>query len=438
MRRSLTLPSFRFRPFSNSESNINNASSSNYNKNGGKYTHNLYSTASTLHAYRRSVSLFLFVVVLLWIAKETKRPDTMSWSEFPKVNMSSLAPISSVVSARRLLNEHTPHGITCTQTPDKCTHMVTAANGPYVTPLLACINSVQTNSAHVRPVMFHIIVPPADIDTFEQPLSDAVKDYAIEFIAFNDSRIAPLIRVWEGLHPEIYYNTFNYARFYLPYMLPNVTEMVYLDPDTVTLSDLSGLTNQLRQKRKEHLSGKRKENVLMMAVNSKHTKFGLVCKLLNCNDAMVKKIVTKRRHYYFNAGVFATDLSLWREYDITGEIERVMHINTERRLWRWGSQGPMVLVFYNKWVHAGYSWNERGAGLMTQQEEKNPNATINVFHFTSHKKPWRANGRALWHLWCPWYPHPESFWFCKEKGFSDLIPSSPMDFSFLKHIAKAE
>ena len=171
----------------------------------------------------------------------------------------------------------------------------------------------------------------------------------------------------------------------------------------------------------------------MFAANSKDKPSGSVCNLLNCDDAEVDQIVTNRTHKYFNAGMFVTDLEIWRKHQITTAIKSFMLKNKERRLWRWGSQGPMVITFYGKWEHVGYVWNERKYGLMSQAELGVNTTFVRIYHFTS-VKPWRSDESAqpIWPIWCPFYKRNYSLWFCRSEG---LASTSVWDFHFLADVA---
>eukprot|EP01102_Stenamoeba_stenopodia_P012533 TRINITY_DN3975_c0_g1_i1.p1 TRINITY_DN3975_c0_g1~~TRINITY_DN3975_c0_g1_i1.p1 ORF type:complete len:316 (+),score=27.67 TRINITY_DN3975_c0_g1_i1:386-1333(+) len=269
---------------------------------------------------------------------------------------------SSLVHSRFVVNENTEKALQCAKSPHECVHIVIAANGPYLAPLLACINSIQTNTK--RPVYFHLLTSSGETGRFVPSLLE-ITEMPVEIAEFNDARVKPLIRVWEGKHLHVYYNTFNYARYYLPAIFPNVTSMIYLDPDTIVTTDIGELIDKFHNRKDK--------TKFMGAVSSKtvDSRYSHCCFLVNCDDEEIRSVVKRPETKFFNAGVFVTDLARWREEDITGQLETWLRGNTQRRLWRWGSQGALVLVFYGKWEDIGREWNERNARKRSEGDRSN-------------------------------------------------------------------
>eukprot|EP01104_Vermistella_antarctica_P017730 TRINITY_DN6343_c0_g1_i1.p1 TRINITY_DN6343_c0_g1~~TRINITY_DN6343_c0_g1_i1.p1 ORF type:complete len:327 (+),score=41.10 TRINITY_DN6343_c0_g1_i1:289-1269(+) len=307
---------------------------------------------------------------------------------------------------------------------EECVHIVVAATGSYMVPLLACMNSLQSNSE--RNLFFHLLTSPGETEVFVKSLVNLAQfhdGHPVEIVEFNDARVKPLIYVWEGKHMNVYYNTFNYARFYMPHLFPSVNNMVYLDPDTITNVDIGNLLDLFvnRQDKSKTLG----------AVQSKRkrTRFSTYCFLLNCEDEEVGSRIKNGMEMFFNAGVFVTDLRRWREEDVTGQLERWMQKNTQRKLWIWGSQPPLALVFYGKWMHLEWKWNDRELYKRVQKHfEKKHTINTYIYHFTGRHKPWSSDGRHVWSVWCPYYPLRDTLWFCRKGKWRNLIPSSLQDY----------
>ena len=192
----------------------------------------------------------------------------------------------------------------------------------------------------------------------------------IEIVEFKDEILKPLIRVWAGRHPEIYNNTFNYARFFLPSIFPQVDAAIYLDADTIVQSDLQRLLNLFS-------SRKRSDSILMAVVGKTSGKRSL-CSVLKCEDPLIDSLVSNKEEPYFNAGVLVTSLNEWRRRDVTGRAMQLLTVNSQRKLWRWGSQGPLCLVFSGEWEELPPSWNERGARLWTSEMRADLSRHVNV------------------------------------------------------------
>jgi len=335
----------------------------------------------------------------------------------------------------------------------QCINVIIAANGPYLIPTMACINSIFQNTG--RNVFVHVLMEKGEASIFSSALreNDLLKHKnPIELVEFRDSHIAPLIKVWEGKSLSIYNNTFNYARYYLPSIFPRISNMIYLDPDTVVVTDIGKLwdlftsilkvnnnkekVNNFESLIKKHSNMQERElwngemDKILFAVSSKPTKSGSVCGLLNCDDIVISQIVKDKDSKYFNAGVFATNLEIWRKENITERLEYWLKINKQRKLWKWGSQGAMALVFYDRWQELPSSWNDRNA----RKQSSSPRSA-NIYHFTTDVKPWLDSGnKAIWDIWCPYYPLSHSLPFCLSsiRGDSSIFnPTSPFDYSFL-------
>eukprot|EP01104_Vermistella_antarctica_P008930 TRINITY_DN2280_c0_g1_i3.p2 TRINITY_DN2280_c0_g1~~TRINITY_DN2280_c0_g1_i3.p2 ORF type:complete len:188 (+),score=23.62 TRINITY_DN2280_c0_g1_i3:975-1538(+) len=152
--------------------------------------------------------------------------------------------------------------------------------------------------------------------------------------------------------------------------------------------------------------------------------------VLACRDEKVQDTLNCANDF-FNAGVFVTDLAWWRKENITGQSEEWMIRNTQQRLWKWGSQPPMNLVFEGKWSRLESVWNFREAGRPDFSMDELE--FVKIMHFTGHAKPWHAKGFKYWHLWCPYYPFAREMWFCRRDAVKKLHAKSPYDYRFVKN-----
>jgi len=155
--------------------------------------------------------------------------------------------------------------------------------------------------------------------------------------------------------------------------------------------------------------------------------------LVNCEDMEVKLRVKRPNSKYFNAGVFVTDLQRWRQDGVTHQLEYWLSLNTQRKLWNWGSQAPLALVFYDKWISVDPSWNERRMQYHNREEFEFLVPNVRVYHFAGNTKPWKSNGKMMWHIWCKYYPKRSEYWFCQEGNEMNLLPASPLDYRFVRN-----
>jgi len=338
----------------------------------------------------------------------------------------------SLVFGRSFVNTETDMGVQCQRYPNKCIHVVVAATGPYLIPMLACIKSIETNT-HEN-VFIHVITQSGELNRFTKGVSAATTKIPIEIVEFNDAKIRGLIRVWDGRKAEVYYNTFNYARYYLPSMFPSISQMIYLDPDTIVLGDLGELDSAFR---------KRNSSNYFWAVPPKGRLdvYSLYCFLVNCEDFEIGMLIqNKTTSSFFNAGVFVTDLQRWREDNVTERLEYWLRRNTQTRLWRWGSQAALALVFYGRWDPLGQEWNSRRITKTLHKKEMKL-SDAKIIHFTGQRKPWTWSGRVYWRIWCPYYVVAANARFlCKHNGNGNMLkrlltPDSPYDYYFIKDLS---
>eukprot|EP01103_Thecamoeba_quadrilineata_P018933 TRINITY_DN7475_c0_g1_i1.p1 TRINITY_DN7475_c0_g1~~TRINITY_DN7475_c0_g1_i1.p1 ORF type:complete len:384 (-),score=39.48 TRINITY_DN7475_c0_g1_i1:817-1968(-) len=352
-------------------------------------------------------SLFLFFGLLLILF--------LIWKSYTRVPPATDLP--GLVLSRLYINQDTPKALRCRVEKD-CVHVVMAANREYLAALLASTNSMELNSK--RAIALHVLIGPGDRDFFEWTLREWLS-IPVEIVEFNDERVKPLIKVWDGL--RFHKNTLNYARFYLPMIFPHLSRIVYIDPDTIVRVDIGELSDKLDQHPHNlHYLAAVPANLLTFMRSS-------YAYILSCRDPDIASFVNCADDF-FNAGVFVTDLERWREENITGQSERWMALNTQKKLWKWGSQPPLNLVFYRKWSRLESEWNFRDTG----RDNFDPEMIkfVKIIHFTGKSKPWTIRGEKYWQWWCQYYPRKHELWFCQPQGIKALYPSSQLDYSFVR------
>jgi len=107
----------------------------------------------------------------------------------------------------------------------------------------------------------------------------------------------------------------------------------------------------------------------------------------------------------FNAGVMVIDARAWARAGITERVAELVQQNQRGRLWRHGSQPPLLSLLYDRVEWLDQAWNVDGLG----HRRDIPDALLaraKILHWTGPLKPWLANGlyRSLWtpfavHCW---------------------------------------
>jgi len=300
-------------------------------------------------------------------------------------------------SRRTLVNYSSALGKKCLADEDNCVHVVLAAEGLYIAPLFASISSMYTST---RDISIHLLVGKGETDVFVG--TDAFRKFLpevpIEILEFDDSVVSPLITIWEGSH--FHRNTLNYARFFLQDLFPHLSYMIYMDPDTITRGNLGEMVKLFKNIRKNE------PHMLLAAVPYNYRRWfrGTYAYILNCFDTEISAAVNCTEPY-FNAGVFVTNLQLWRAARVRERLEIWMGRNANRQLWKLGSQAPFNLVFSGRWAPLAPVWNfrqsERDKFLAHDEQYLDK---IKIMHFAGKRKPWTSAGTKQWRYWCPHYP----------------------------------
>lgn len=162
---------------------------------------------------------------------------------------------------------------------------------------------------------------------------------------------------------------FNFAAFYLPYVLHDSprARVLYLDTDTVVKGDVGELDNldmrgapaaaveDCTQKIFKYINFEMLQKYDQRAVEKQAWKrWGLADSL--SNETCV-----------FNRGVVLFDCARWRELRLTETIEDLVDafVESRARLWRGGiSQPPFLLTLAGRYIQLDLEWNVRGLGRM--------------------------------------------------------------------------
>lgn len=252
--------------------------------------------------------------------------------------------------------------------------VATATDSANLLPILAVINSTLTHSRdndvshvvitkHVRRLHAAVaqFVPRARVTIcggFSDLLTQRPPLDKLQRLADTQR-----IRRKELLSP------FNFAAFYLPYVLREASRVLYLDTDAVVEADVTMLrtldmggapaaaVEDCTQKVHKYVNYELlKEKDHHKLGDEKHwSRFGLSDAAYS-NDTCV-----------FNRGVVLFDSARWRELRLTETIEDLVDafVATRAKLWRGGiSQPPFLLTLAGRYLKLGVEWNVRGLGRL--------------------------------------------------------------------------
>jgi len=179
----------------------------------------------------------------------------------------------------------------------------------------------------------------------------------------------------------------NFVRFVLHSEFPFLDRLVYLDSDVIVKSDISMLYDLLDDSYAV-AAAPRRDIPLGTYFNRVHKWFPLFS------------------WPSFNAGVMVLNLSLIRgmKPSLFEAMRELQKENNDGRMWRHGSQPPMLYLFYDKVQWIDDNWNISGLGSRIRTDVDK----AHILHWSGPRKPWRRNGENK-HLWEP-YRSDEKCW----------------------------
>eukprot|EP00635_Sarcinochrysidales_sp_CCMP3193_P013799 CAMPEP_0118897394 /NCGR_PEP_ID=MMETSP1166-20130328/4807_1 /TAXON_ID=1104430 /ORGANISM="Chrysoreinhardia sp, Strain CCMP3193" /LENGTH=1271 /DNA_ID=CAMNT_0006836463 /DNA_START=64 /DNA_END=3879 /DNA_ORIENTATION=- len=243
----------------------------------------------------------------------------------------------------------------------------------------------------------------------------------------------------------------NYARFYLPDLLPDVDKIIYMDADTIANKDVCklfdtalveeeveeenqgggggattardddddddgdqeggarALTNNSNNNNNNGTTTKPSSSWLPV-IAAVSREFKSVCfSLIYCDEPRVRDFLAlqgvadpERDLNFFNAGVIVFHLRRWKARGLTEKAEFWMRANAELSIYSLGSNPPLLLAVGTHFEAIDPKWNCDGFGF------KRPTAVTHecqvdagIRHWSGHLKPWRRDGKYK----MLWYPY---------------------------------
>eukprot|EP00124_Ichthyophonus_hoferi_P005577 Ihof_evm1s847 gene=Ihof_evmTU1s847 len=321
-----------------------------------------------------------------------------------------------------------------TNEPEDKVHVVFSFGRDYIVPAFVAVNSSLTNSKSPSRLVIHLLVEPMIASRVQSAFSLAFNSVArmggmyngvlttanevpssklqrrgvdglkmddinqnepksadtlpiINIISYDVTKM-PKIKVWQG--PNNLNNPLNFARFQLTNIFPDVAKLIYLDPDVVVQGDLTEMWDT-------HLIT---NEFALAAVPS--TKRETYSKFII--DFETTKV--NRNEPYFNAGVMMLNLKRWKETNKDAEIKKWLDLNLERPIYKFGSQPPLLLAFYQDYEKMEGVWNFRHLGHKMDLR-KGDIERAKIVHFNGPRKPWGYNAIPQYQaIWTKYY-HPD-------------------------------
>ena len=177
----------------------------------------------------------------------------------------------------------------------------------------------------------------------------------IIFVPVEDKNFdKSLIPEGHGWSSEIFH------RLYIPKLLPDADKIIYLDSDTIVLSDLNDLYDE------------NTDNCYAAAVKDITEYIDEYCNRLNLDR-------------YFNSGVLLLNITKLREDDAFNKFIQFAQNNSD--IIFCPDQDILNVVFKNNIKFIDYNWNVQ---QFIPNTKNNAPFDIKIFHYSGKIKPWRT------------------------------------------------
>lgn len=198
-----------------------------------------------------------------------------------------------------------------------------------------------------------------------------------------------------SLHASSVYNS---MRFLIPAMMPDWTNVVFLDSDVRVCRSLCDLYDTI--------SGMQ-EGVAAVPVNSslefRRNILTLKEKMYEGGEHWRKfpelwHLTNVTRHHTFNSGVMGLNLDYWRRHGVLRTLVRLIREHATDNLWdqRLATNPPLVIYFSGRFKHLDPRWNVHWLGY--REMKQRATKVSYILHWAGPKKPWHADGlnKILW------------------------------------------
>lgn len=194
-------------------------------------------------------------------------------------------------------------------------------------------------------------------------------------------------------------NSFNFARFFLADILPDLDYVFWMDCDVVIRNSINSIWTQSIQ------------SSALVSAFPEPVRFGrfylqenLLMQLMNEQfDGLNMSMDADS----FNDGVIFINLKQWRQRSVRNDLLWLMtqHSRSQTGLWKYGTQPIMMLLgSVHGWSRLKPEHCYGDLGFMTAETKRTDEAVF--LHFNGELKPWKTGGINK-ELWEPYYYHRE-------------------------------
>lgn len=269
-------------------------------------------------------------------------------------------------------------------------HIGLCADERFALPFGVCLTSIFESNKE-NEIVVHILTKGFKEETIEKIKHTTEKYHKEEMVKLyniNDE-IFDSYPVYENFPKSIYY------RYLFAEILPiDIEKIIYLDCDTVVVSDLRSMWNT-------DIDGK-----LLGAVEDR-----------NSDDIIIRNRIEMWEGHYFNSGVLLMNLSYWRKHDCFTQIARFILNNPKVCIYP--DQDALNVLFQDKIECLSFRYNFLISFIdpfesyrlhkSKRQEIIDSFKNLVIIHFAAEKKPWFKDAKhPLFFIWR--YYYEKSVW----------------------------
>ncbi|MBF0728246.1 glycosyltransferase family 8 protein [Bacteroides acidifaciens] len=269
-------------------------------------------------------------------------------------------------------------------------HIGLCADERFALPFGVCLTSILESNKD-NEIVIHVLTKGFKEETIAKIKQTTEKYHKIGMVKLYDinDEIFDSYPVYENFPKSIYY------RYLFAEILPvDIEKIIYLDCDTVVVSDLCTLWNT-------NIEGK-----LLAAVEDR-----------NSDDIVIRNRIEMWKGHYFNSGVLLMNLSYWRKHDCFAQM--ACFILKNPKVCIYPDQDALNVVFQDKIECISFRYNFLMSFIepfesyrlhkSKRKEIIDSFKNLVIIHFAAEKKPWfKDTKHPLFFIWR--YYYKKSVW----------------------------
>lgn len=237
-----------------------------------------------------------------------------------------------------------------------------------------CVTSLLRNTSH-RKFRFTFLnrgISPRNKFFMSLVVRENSKESVVEYLDMNNRMLNPILA--DRWKEEIYY------RFFIPDLFPNEDKILYLDSDTLVLSDIM----ELFEKDLGDHPFAAATDVYDSKIMDIATK-----KVMNFNEYLSDwlEIPLEQHSRYFNSGVLLMNLNVMRKQDRSGIMSDLAH----KKNFAYPDQDILNIFHVSEYMELERTWNYPAWTYSGEEID------VNIIHFVGEGKPW-IYGPPVWEL----------------------------------------